>query len=481
MALTNIQRYVLKQLNKGVEINGSLIKMLLDDYRPIASQKKALYDRYTIDNVPVLKRTMPEGTKINNKLNNDFVGEIIDTKVSYILGNPIRYALDKNMYDGLDKQHKDHQGYINKFVVRNSMNDLDIELGKLVSICGVAGREIYIDKNGNERLANLNAWETIFLTNAHDEVDYALRFYTELRMVGEELKDVTIVEFYDSAYITYFAEKEGDDGKMFFAHDDEQDVNPRSHVFGMTPIVKIVNNEEEMGDVERVIALIDAYDRTMSDVNSEIEQFRLAYMYFKGEEPTPEMIDKAKQAGGFYVGQDGEVGFITKNINDNVVENHLDRLEDNIARFAKHIRLSDEKLFGNNSSGDAIKHKILTLENKTKMLEVKMKSALLRQFEIVMSAWAKKGIQVDYLNLFFEFTRNLPSNLTAEADINVKLKGLVSERTRLAQLSCVDDVDYELEQMEEDAERLGVKVSEESSTEDRLNLDTLDQLEVEGE
>lgn len=470
MANTNIQNYVQKQLNNGQEIDGKLIKILVDDFTTISNHKRKLYDRYTVTNIPVMHREMPDSTKVNNRLNNDFVGEIIDNKVSYILGNPIHYSLDKNAYETGEK-YKEHQGYMNHFVVRNSMSDLDIELGKLVSICGVAGREIYIDKDGNERIVNLNPWETIFMANTHDEVEYALRYYTELRMYKNELKEVVCVEFFDKDNITYFVKEDGQDE---YKLDIEQSINPKQHIFGVTPITKVVNNEEEMGDVERVIELIDAYDRTMSDVNSEIEQFRSAYMFFKGEEPTPEMIEGAKQTGGFYVGQDGEVGFITKNINDTAVENHLNRIEEGIARFAKHVRLNDEKLFGNNSSGDAIKQKMMMLENKTKMLEIKMKSAYFQQFKIITSAWSKKGIDIDYLDIFFGFKRNLPINIQGEADTTIKLKGMVSERTRLERLSFVDDVDYEIEQMEEDNERLGTSLMNDTSTEDRFNLDSVE-------
>lgn len=455
-------------------MDGEMIQMLLEDFFPISSQKKSLYDRYSNSEIPILNRDLGID-KINNKVNNDFVGEIVDTKVSYILGNPIHYSIDKNNYLNMEEQYKVHQGHVNHFVIRNSMNDKDIELGKLVSICGVAGREIYIDKNGNERIANLNPWETIFLTDSDDKVEYALRIYYELRKVGDKLADHRVVEFYDNEKITYFVETEDNDGVRFI-YDTEQEVNPRYHVFGFTPIVKVVNNEEEMGDVEPVLALIDAYDRTMSDINSEIEQFRLAYMYFRSDSPPDdELFNQAKQTGGFYVGKDGEIGFITKNINDAVVEHHLDRLEGNIERFAKHVRLNDPSLFGNNASGDAIKTKILTLENKTKMLEVKMKTALFRQFEILSSAWEKKGIVIDYLNLFFNFKRNLPSNLAVEADIQVKLNGLVSDRTRLAELSFVDDVDYELEQMAEDEERKGKIIEKEVPVEERFNLDNLDE------
>src|SRR5690606_18610028 len=148
----------------------------------------------------------------------------------------------------------------------------------------------------------------IFLTDADDNVDYALRQYTELRPVEGKLVEHLCVDFYDSKQVVSYVQNISQDKhKESFVLDMEQPQNPRPHVFGITPIVKISNNDEEMGDIERVLSLIDAYDRTMSDVNSEIEQFRMAYMYFKGVKVTKEALDAARQTGGFDVGENGEI------------------------------------------------------------------------------------------------------------------------------------------------------------------------------
>lgn len=472
MANTAIQDYVMKELDNEQEITPELIKMLVDDFAPIAEHRKALYDRYTMDEAPILDREVEDGTKVNNKIANDFAGEIVDQKIGYALGNAIKYNVDKNAYGDDSEKFQEHQGEINRFVVRNAMNDKDIELGKMASICGVAGREIYVDKEGVERVVNLNPWEVLFITNSDDEVKYALRVRQELRMVNDKLTDLQCVDFYDDEKTTYFIEKSDKDGRSFVA-DNEKETNPEKHVFDYTPIIKIVNNEEEMGDFERVLTLIDGYDRTMSDVNSEIEQFRMAYMYFKGVEVDEETISKAKSAGGFSIPEDGEIGFITKNMSDVYVKNHLDNLERNINRFAKHVNMSD-KDFGGGDSSLANKYKLSALEMKSGVLEVKMKTALLRQFEILTSAWAKKGNDIDYLNLQFLFTRNLPVNILEEADQSVKLKGLVSERTRLSLLSSVNDVDMEIEQMARDREDQGYVIPEEKSVEERIDLSRLE-------
>ncbi|HBC30997.1 MAG TPA: phage portal protein, partial [Clostridiales bacterium] len=53
-------------------------------------------------------------------------------------------------------------------------------------------------------------------------------------------------------------------------------------------------------------------------------------------------------------------------------------------------------------------YKLTPLENKCIILERKMTAALRQQFKILCTAWAKKGINLDYLNVFFSFKRNLP-------------------------------------------------------------------------
>jgi SPP1 family phage portal protein len=459
MSMTPIQKQILKQLQVNPNINGIQIAVLIDDHRTVASRTKGLYERYkaTEEGLPILNRKMPNAQKINSKINNDFFSEIIDTKVGYM--SSISYALDKNEYlvDGQTEspEYTRHTQALSKFSLRNNLTDLDAELIKMVSICGHAGREIYIDKEGNERIVNLNAWETIFLTNGVGEVEFALRYYKVVNlgnlMTSIDDTYVTRVEVYDNANVTYFVEDIDHEGNSVYILDMSVPVNPSLHVFDYTPITKVVNNEEELGDAEKVLELIDAYDRAISDINSEIEQFRLAYMYFKGEEPDEEMIESAKQTGGYYVGENGEVGFITKSIDDAVVEHHLDRIEQNILRFAKHINFNDEA-FGGNLSGVAMRYKLFALESKSKILETKITTALRNQFKIVSSAWAKKSIKVDYLNVYYTFSRNIPVNLLDEADTSSKLKGLVSERTRLSLLSFVDDVEYELEQIAQDSE-----------------------------
>ncbi|SPT93131.1 phage Portal protein [Bacillus tequilensis] len=171
------------------------------------------------------------------------------------------------------------------------------------------------------------------------------------------------------------------------------------------------------GDAEKGLSLIDAYDRTLSDVSNEIEQCGLAYLILKGLGADEDTLQQLKKTGilELYDEKD-DVSYLTKDINDAIIENHLNRLEENILRFAKSINFSDES-FGGNITGVAMKFKLIALENKCITIERKMTAALRYQYKLIFSAWAtkNKAKAEDYLKVWFGFKRNLPANVLEEA------------------------------------------------------------------
>lgn len=444
--MTVLQATLIELQQLDGKVTSDIIKDLIADHAPKRAKMLSLYNRYKTDDLPILNREFEDQNKINRKLNNSFDSEIVDTKVGYFIGNPISYQVD-DVQQGSEKV----DATLTDFALRNSIDDLDSETVKMATICGYAARLLYIDRNGQERAMNVNPWEVILVYDRSiDEPQFALRYYDVTVKTGKEEVTRTRVEWYDDTTITYYLENE----KGEYVLDVSEPANPQPHLFDLVPVIVFPNNEEQQGDAEKVLNLIDAYDRTMSDVNSEIEQFRLAYMAFYGYDPDEATLSMARYTGAFGLDEKGEgvgIEFITKDMNDTAIENHLNRLEGNIMRFGKSVNMTDES-FASNLSGVAIRYKLMALENKCITMERKMTAALRQQFKVLATAWAKKGIPVDYTNIFFQFKRNLPVNLLDEAQTTVQLRGHVSERTRLSQLSFVDDVEWELEEMDKDNE-----------------------------
>lgn len=396
---------------------------------PILDRKMAVYDIFDSDS---LKRL---DDKVNNMLNNSFDAEIVDTKVGYLFGHPISYHVDDNA--SLEDTVQD-------FILRNNSEDSDSEAGKKAAICGYGARLLYIDTEGEERMRNIDPWEAIILAESDiSEPSYAIRYYESAIIDNGERKTVQVAEFYDEHYVWLFRQDSNGYGEAYDLFE---------HMFDYCPLFGIPNNEELQGDAEKVLKLIDAYDRTLSDASNEIEQYRLAYLVLRGVGMDEEQKEELKKSGIFQLmDKDEDVNYLTKDVNGELIENHLDRLEQNILRFAKSVNFADEK-FSGNASGVALKYKLMALENKCVTMERKFSAALRYQFKVLCSAWQKRGKceTDDYLDIWMGFKRNLPANVIEEADASLKLKGIVSEATRLSMLSFIDDVDHEMKHLQED-------------------------------
>lgn len=439
------RKYIAAIKEKG--ITGDIVSEIINAHKKDHDRMINLYNRYRVDkNGPaIFNRSAIEYTplngsgvlrlddKVNNQLNNAFDADIVDTKIGYMFGHPISY--------NVDKKNEAWETEVKNFLLRNNVEDIDAEWGKIATICGYAGRLTYIDKEGQLRIENIDPWEVVFLGKDITEPEYSLRYYS--------IDNIEYAEFYDETYVYFFSSEKGKYTMM------EQ----KPHLFDYNPLFGVPNNKELKGDAEKVLSLIDAYDRTLSDVSNEIEQYRLAYLILRGMGLDDDQIEELKKTGVFQLfDEKDDVKYLTKDINDALIEHHLDRLEENILRFAKSVNFSDEQ-FAGNISGVAMKFKIMALENKCIVMERKMTAALRYQFKLLCSAWAKKGIcsKEDYLKVWFSFKRNLPVNLLDEAQTTAALRGHVSEKTRLSLLSFVDDVDYEIEEMRKEEEEMNLE------------------------
>ena len=449
-------------------ITNALLNRIIEKHGPNATRNQELIDRYEAiaDGVPIFKRqprfeTDADQRKeiINHKINNDFFSEIVDFKTGYFAGNPIAYSYantDESLEDTGDagddademqRARDEASKHLTDFVTRSNMFDVDMECTKYAAICGYAGRLFYIDPDGDERVMLVPPNNCIILSETRDitQPTYGVRYYTVT-----DINDVETIkaEFYDETNITY---AEGFPGALAITRTEP-------NLFGCCPLQGIPNNREMLGDAEKVLSLIDAYDRALSDANNEIDAFAHAYMVFKNVRIEEEEIRKMQLSGAFSFETnsttDGDVSFLTKQINDSFIEHHLDRLEENIYRFSKTPNLSDES-FGT-ASGISLKFKLTALESKCGMFKAKMMSAGVYMFKLLAKAWEKKQVKIDPLQCVMNFKPNFPLDLLSEAQSVQALiaAGLPKRVAYEIALSCVDDVEYVMQQIE--AEKDGI-------------------------
>jgi SPP1 family phage portal protein len=130
---------------------------------------------------------------------------------------------------------------LSDFNVLNAVEDLDAELGKIMSICVYASRLLYIDPEGNERVMNVFPWESVFI-ELKGIITHAIRYYT---VKDSQNKDVTKVEWYDNQNVTFYTQVNEE-----FVLDPEE--KPIPHLFKFVPLILFLNNDEEKGDFEKV-------------------------------------------------------------------------------------------------------------------------------------------------------------------------------------------------------------------------------------
>lgn len=451
----------IKAIKEG-GITTELLSKIINKHLPNSRYNRSLYERYQAiaDGVPIFKREPRFGESddtINNTVNNDFFSEIVDFKVGYFAGKPVAYSYSDteeakedtadtgDTYNEAEEARDEAAKALSDFVTRNNMYDVDMETCKYSTICGYSGRLLYHDTDGNERVMPIAPFETIILSETEDiaEPTFAVRYYKEKDIDGV---DHIIVEYYDDTMVRLF---EG----TSLSELTEATEKAVKNLYGYCPLQGIANNKELLGDAEKVLELIDAYDRTVSDTSNEVESFANAYMIFENVDITEDQVKAAQKSGAihFRTGmENGKVYFLTKDTSGEFIENHLNRVQENIYKFSRTPNLSDEA-FGT-SSGVALKFKLTGLESKCGMYQAKCITANNYMFKCWAAALAKKQIKIEPLQCVCEYKRNFPLDLLSEAQAAQAMIGAGLPKRLAYQLafSAIDDIDYVMQLVDEE-------------------------------
>ena len=431
-----------------------LLQRIIFKHRHNSKYNKKLDDRYKVvkEGLPILNRKSRfDDNPINNQINNDFFGEIIDFKAGYFAGSAFSYSYsdteESEQDTGSDAAVELAKKTLSDFVTLNNMYDKDLEMTKQAAINGYCGRLFYHDEDGNERVMITPSYQTIILSKTTIcEPEYAVRYF-----MTTDINDNKIwkVEFYDRENIHYY---KGNLSNLEF-------VKKEPNLYDFCPLQGIPNNNELIGDAEKVLQAIDDYDRNISDNSNDIESFSSAYMVFENVIVDDKEMEKAQASGAiqFKTGPNGgKIYYLTKEINDTFTENHLNRLQKDIYKFSKTPDLSDAS-FGT-ASGISLKFKLLGLETKCGMFEAKVDCAAVYMFKLLASAWIKKKVKIDPLQCYIEYKRNFPLDIVGEADAAQKLinTGMPKQYAWEQALSFVngDDIDYIMQLIEQEQENI---------------------------
>lgn len=419
------------KLSKETELSTELIKKIITKFRGSELPRLEKLDRYYKAKNDILRRVQTDENLPNNKIVHPYASYITDVLTGYFMGEGVSYSSE-------DPAPATELQLILEY---NDEKDENLELAKDLSIFGLAIELLYVDEDAQTRLKRLDPREVIIVTDdtLNDEILYGIRFYLQEDLLTEK-KKYRIEVYTDMEAIIY----EGDEQLGAI-----NEVDRYQHYFGLCPIVPYYNNEEQMGDFESVISLIDAYDRMESDSLNDFDYFVDAYLVLSGLAADSEDIASMKKNRVILLDQDSNAEWLTKQGNDNSVENVKNRLDKDIHKFAKVPNMSDEE-FAGNASGIAIKYKTMAMEDVVAIKERKFKKGLQRRIELIFNLIGVKAELYDWRAIEITFKRNLPVNESEIATMVSKLKNLVSKETLVAQVPFVEDPNEEIKRLEQE-------------------------------
>lgn len=420
------------------------VKEAIQKHKKELPRYQKLYDYY-IGKHDILNRVLPDPEKPNNKIVTAYPTLIVDTVVGYFSTKPLSYISKSNNEKFLTD--------LQQIFYLNDEEDVNAEIVKNFSIFGKTYELYYIDPLGNIRFNQFSPLEMHVETDSKDNILFGLRYWNEQR----DNKKITKVEAYDHEGIYYFVSDNGEN----FTPDPTEEF--KEHYFGEVPISIYRNNNEEIGDFEQFIPMIDSLEKMLSDSANELESWVNAYLLLAGHKATnSEDLKKMKQDGILLVDDTNQAKFLTKDVNTEFQQNFFETIDNLIHMHSATPKLTSES-FASNLSGVALGFKLFGLETKSSVKERKMEKALRKRIRLICNILNMHGKDYSPYDIRFDFSRNLPQNEAEVTDMMTKLVNMVDHETLLSWHPRIQEPSQILKRLREQ--------------QDSMNLDNIPQFE----
>lgn len=422
----------------GEEITAAAVPPYIKQFCMNALPRLRTLSDYYDGKHPILSRSKDISLS-NNKIVINHASYIATLTSAYLLGDPIKYTAPDEMdiTELLDA------------LCRADAATQDSDLALDAAIYGTCYELVYFstDKIPEIRLARLSPLSTfvVYDDTVEQKPVFGLYFYPVRDQNGTVIK-------YKGCYYTNVesCEIELDTGLSLIGSAD-----PQPHYFGKVPIIEFYNDGRRSGDFEQVTSLIDAYNLLQSDRVNDKEQFVDAILLITGavlgddDDESEKSLAAIKRNRVMMLPADGSSAqYLTRQFDEGSVEVLQRRLEQSIHKISMTPDMSDEN-FASNTSGVAMKFKLLPLEQRTKIKERYFAEGLRYRLELIQNGLSMKGsAALDLSKIEITFSRSLPVNELEIAQTAQTLSGIVPQETILGMIPAVTDVQDALDKIE---------------------------------
>lgn len=425
--------------NKNTQITPEVLKSCIAEHQQSVARLDKLYNYYKGKH-EILNKTNVNPLAPNNKLVAPNPYYITTVANGFTFATPLSYKSESNI-DNLLNEYK---------VAKVSSHDS--ELGEDLSIFGRAYELIYMSRLPLQhiKLNNLDPRRTfvVFTNEIDPEPMFGVYYYQKQDSIGEA--DGYELNVYDSMKLYIYEMKDLTSVPVL--------VQELPHFAGQVPIIEYKNNDEGIGDFERVLTLIDAYDRLQSDRIDDKDQFIDAIMAVYGAtiaENKEDMPEVTKLLKAYKILQelpvDSRIEYLKKALDETSVEVLRNALKADISKFSLVPELTDES-FAGNATGVAMEYKTLGLKWLSNIKRRMFKKSLDRRLQVMNSYMAKLGRGFDWTDIDVVFGDTLPIDIMSYlpyAQNNLSQKTMVAF---LAEKFGITNVDSELAQIAKEQE-----------------------------
>lgn len=402
------------------------LQKMVDEFMFIQVKRLKILEGYSDGkNYTILngrKRLEPE--KADYRIRHDLGGQASRFFTGYTVGQPISIG------------STDAESDISSIDAFNTYNDVE-----------ALNRELVYDASRFGRAFELHYYDE-FDQPAVSLIDAKEMFTVRSADVRKDIVAAVHCPIYDGEmFVTVYTDKE------IVSYDGNwKETSRKPNPYKMVPVVEWQNNRERLGDWEKGIPLIDAYDSAESDTANYMSDLNDAVLVIKGDVSSTGMtasdLLNMKQAnmlvlesGISHTGQQTslDAGYIYKQYDVNGVEAYKTRLIKDFFRTIGLPNLQDDSTFSA-TSGIAIRYKLVDLQQVTSVKRGFFVKALRRRYKLLEKlADNLKGFDaVEADTLTFTFHENLPTDVWAEIQSAISSGMEVSQETLMESASFTD-------------------------------------------
>lgn len=413
-------------IDKDRELTAELLLKLINNFTTNVRPKLQRWKDYFDGKHAILGKTYADPSKACNRIVTNYCKIITNTYSGYICGKPVSYTSNEDIED------------IQEGINYNDDNAENIAWLNNALTFGIGYELQWLDESAKVRYSQVNPLNAfaVYDNTLNSELLYFVRWYDADNFDDSNL--IYLEVYSKDAVMKYKAQGLGSTLEL---------VETTANYFNDVPVSVFKLNEDEENIFNSVMALNDAYNELQS---AEIDDFQAwvdAYLTLTGMDAEDEEITKMKTNRVLILPEGSQAAWLTKNANDTQIVNMLDNIKENIFKVSACPDMADENFLA--QSGTALAYKLVGFENVASGIVAQFTKAIQRRIELMCNILNLKATEAVWRDVNINFVRNLPVNITETIQLVNALKGTVSDKTLLAQIPFIDDIEGELEAVAE--------------------------------